>query len=106
MSDVLVGALFLFGIIVVQARHLNFPFHQHVSFSPGTTPYPPYFPLLCIAKRFPLTYHDEHHWCFFFKCRHADAGARRCLHPGLFDDWNLRASIYVVGYITFALYFC
>ena len=88
------------------APQLSLPFYQLVSLSLGTTLYPPYFPLLCIAERCPPTYHDEHHQCLFCKCRLADAGARRCWHPGPFNDRNLCASIHVFGYITFASYFC
>lgn len=91
-------------LLSTPAPQLPFPFHQRLSL--GTTLYPPYFPLLCIAKRCPPTYHDEHHQRLFVKCRLAVAGARCRWLPGPFDDRSLRASIYVFGYITFALYFC
>jgi hypothetical protein len=65
---------------------------------------PPTSLLLRVAKRRPSTYHGEHYGCRFCKCRLADAGARRRWPPGPFDDRYLSRSIYVVGYITFALY--
>lgn len=91
------------------AHQLSLPFPslstKLISLSLGPTLYPPYLPLLCVAKRCPPTYHDEHHRRLFCKCRLADAGARRRWYSGPFDDRSLRASIYVFGYITFALYF-
>lgn len=62
--------------------------------------------LLCVAKRCPPTYHDEHHRRLFSGCRLADAGARRRWHPGPLDDRHLCASTYVFGDITSELYFC
>jgi hypothetical protein len=62
--------------------------------------------LLCVAKRCPPTYHDEHHRRLFSECRLADAGARRCWQSGPLDDRHFCASVYVLLNITFELYFC
>lgn len=84
--------ILLYYFIVVYSRAPQHPLlsiNSHLCI----TLYPQYFPLLRIAKRCPPTPHDELHQRLFFKCRLADAGARRRWLPGPFDGHSLRASV-------------
>lgn len=87
------GAFILLYYFVVVYAGTSTPFAFHQLTSVCITLYPQYFPLLRIAKRCPPTPHDELHQRLFFKCRLADAGARRRWLPGPFDGHSLRASV-------------